>query len=304
MIGLMELRQIQYFLCLYEEGSVTRAAQRLNIVQPALSMQISKLENELEVKLFERTKKGAIATSEGRRMYSLYHPIIRDLSRAREQMLTTDKELTGHVNIGFISSIAQGVLSNVLQEFVTGHPKVTVTAAEGYSAILSDWVAADMLDAAIINKPRRPMGLQSEHLIDEDLVLVTGKKFKKQLPKHIPLKMLESMDLTLPTRHHGLRSIIDGLASTMDITLTPRIETDSIATILQLVSTTQFVTILPRLTISHRNERNQFKTYPIISPKLIRQVVCVTHPRRPLNSSSAAFINILKKHLQKNFEQG
>ena len=298
----MELRQIQYFLCLYEEGSVTRAAQRLNIVQPALSMQISKLESELDVKLFERTKKGAIATNDGKRMFSLYHPIVRDLARAREQMLATNKELTGHVNIGCISSIAQGVLSSVLQEFVTQHPKVTVTAAEGYSAILSDWVAADMLDAAIINKPRRPMGLLSEPLIDEDLVLVTGKKFKKPLPNQIPLKMLESLDLTLPTRHHGLRLIIDGLASTMDIALTPQIETDSIATILKLVNTTQFVTILPRLTISHRSERAQFKTYPIISPKLIRHVVCVTHPRRPLNSSSAAFVSVLKKHLLKNYE--
>jgi len=77
MIGLMELRQIQYFLCLYEEGSVTRAAQRLNIVQPALSMQISKLENELEVKLFERTKKGCDCNLRGSKdvqLVSSYHP--------------------------------------------------------------------------------------------------------------------------------------------------------------------------------------------------------------------------------------
>ena len=54
----MELRHLKYFTCLYEEGSVTRAAQRLNIVQPALSMQIARLEEELGQTLFERSSKG------------------------------------------------------------------------------------------------------------------------------------------------------------------------------------------------------------------------------------------------------
>ena len=293
----MELRQIQYFICLYEEGSVTRAAKRLNIVQPALSMQIAKLEGELDQKLFERTQQGMIPTSAGRQMYRLYLPIVRDLAHARAQLQTTGKELTGHVNVGIIASIAQGVLSDVLREFVTLHPKVTITVADGYSTILADWVAGDMLDAAVINKPRRPIGLHTEHLIDENLILVTGKQFHKELPDQVPIRAIQSLDLVLPTRHHGLRSIIDGLADTEDINITPQVETDSIISILKMVATTQFVTILPRLSVIHRAEREQLKTHAIVDPKLLRQVVCVTHPRRPLNSASAVFISILKKCL-------
>ena len=61
----MELRHLKYFTCLYEEGSVTRAAQRLNIVQPALSMQIARLEEELGQTLFERSAKGMAPTEAG-----------------------------------------------------------------------------------------------------------------------------------------------------------------------------------------------------------------------------------------------
>jgi len=70
----MELRQLKYFTCLYEEGSVTRAAQRLNIVQPALSMQIAKLEEELGQTLFERSSKGMHPTEAGDQAYRLFMP--------------------------------------------------------------------------------------------------------------------------------------------------------------------------------------------------------------------------------------
>ena len=60
----MDFRQISYFVALYEEGSVTRAAQRLNVVQPAVSMQIAKLERDLNQKLFERLSKAMVPTVE------------------------------------------------------------------------------------------------------------------------------------------------------------------------------------------------------------------------------------------------
>ena len=61
----MDLRQISYFVALFEERSVTRAARRVNVVQPALSMQIAKLERELEQKLFERLPKGTVNLGRG-----------------------------------------------------------------------------------------------------------------------------------------------------------------------------------------------------------------------------------------------
>ena len=72
---MLDLRQIQYFVCLYEERSVTRAARRLNVVQPALSMQINRLEKRLGTDLFERTARGMIPTSAGETMYRIYLPI-------------------------------------------------------------------------------------------------------------------------------------------------------------------------------------------------------------------------------------
>ena len=119
----MEFRQIHYFISLYEEGTVTRAAHRLNIVQPALSMQISKLEEHFGQKLFERTKQGMVPTAAARQMYRLFLPIMRDFSNAQAQMLSSEGEIRGHVNIGMIASITEGVLVDTLSDFSNKYPE-------------------------------------------------------------------------------------------------------------------------------------------------------------------------------------
>jgi LysR family nitrogen assimilation transcriptional regulator len=137
----MDLKQISYFIALFEDGSVTRAAKRLSIVQPALSMQIAKLEDELHQQLFERNAHGMAPTAAGRLMYRLFLPIMRDLAHARQQLVQRDEVVTGHVSIGLIASVTESVLADSLSRFHARYPHVEVTVADGYSATFIDWVA-------------------------------------------------------------------------------------------------------------------------------------------------------------------
>jgi DNA-binding transcriptional LysR family regulator len=296
----MEFRQIQYFICLFEEGTVTRAARRLNIVQPALSMQIAKLEEELGQQLFERTKQGMVPTSAARQMYRLYLPIMRDFSQARTQIMATDGEINGQVNIGLIASITEGVLAETLSAFSAKHPNIAVRVADGFSAIMSDWVAGGQIDAAIINKPRRHLALNVEHLVDEDLLLITSAQNAASIPARVTLAQISTLGLSLvlPNRHHGLRAIIDSYAQHEDLDLAPTWEIDSLATMVKLVEQTQFATILPRIAVHQRLSEGSLRSHAIISPRLIRQVVAVTHPRRPLNSATTAFISLLTERIR------
>ena len=131
----MDLRQIQYFIALFEDGSVTRAARRLNIVQPALSMQIGRLEEELGQRLFERGPHGMSPTAAGRRMYRLYLPIMRDIAVARQQMVQQDEMVAGHVSIGVIASITESVMADALLTFHRRYPNVEVSVSDGYLQI-------------------------------------------------------------------------------------------------------------------------------------------------------------------------
>ncbi|MDN4058231.1 LysR family transcriptional regulator [Massilia sp. YIM B02769] len=296
----MEFRQIHYFISLYEEGTVTRAAHRLNIVQPALSMQISKLEDHFGQKLFERTKQGMVPTAAARQMYRLFLPIMRDFSNAQAQMLSSEGEIRGHVNIGMIASITEGVLVDTLSEFSNKYPQVGVTVSDGYTSTLTDWVAGGRLDAAIVNKPRRPLALDVEHIIDEEMVLITGPGFAVSLPANLTLRQLPSLglDLVLPSRGHGLRSNIDSFAEAENIELVPKFEIDSLVATVNLVERNQVATIVPRVAVHRQLASGALRAYPIVSPRLVRRVVSVSHPRRPLNPATKLFISMLAANMR------
>jgi DNA-binding transcriptional LysR family regulator len=296
----MDFRQIHYFIALYEEGTVTRAAHRMNIVQPALSMQIAKLEEQLGQQLFERTKQGMVPTAAGRQMYRLFLPIMRDFSNAQAQMQSSDGEIRGHVKIGLIASITEGVLVDTLGDFSNRYPDVAVSVADAYTSTLIDRVSGGSLDAAIVNKPRRPLALDVEHVVDEEMVLVTGVAFQGIIPPGLTLRQLASLGLALalPTRGHGLRSNIDSFAESENVELAPKFEIDSVVATVRLVEQTQVATIVPHVAVHRQLSNGTLRAHHIVSPRLVRRVVAVSHPRRPLSPATKLFISMLAANLR------
>lgn len=290
----MDYRQIQYFTCLYEEGSVTRAAQRLHIVQPALSMQIARLEEDLGRQLFLRSARGMVPTAHATHMYGLFMPVLAEFERARAQMLDTSGELVGHARIGLPASLAQAVLSDALVEFDASHPRVTVSVTEAYTEALVQAVAAGQLDAAIVNRPRR-LALPAEPVLEEELLLVTSKDHEP-LPARVPLRKLASLRLALPTRQHGLRAIVEAAAEAAGIQLACAVEVDSLHALLDLAKRGVHATVLPRSVAS--GEAGAVRTHAITRPALVRQLVCVTHPRRPVPPPATALLETLTRHLK------
>lgn len=293
----MEFRQIQYFVCLCEEGSVTRAARRLNIVQPALSMQIAKLEEELGQPLFVRSPQGMQPTPEARHMYRLFLPILADFARARDEVMQARGELTGQVRVGMVATIAAGVMVDALLEFTPRHPKVSVSLTDGFSGTLADAVAGGQLDAAVINKPRRPLALNSEAIAEEDLLLVTSLQHEALEPE-VALRRLAELKLVLPTRQHGLRGIIESFAQAEDVQLAPLVEIDSISALLKLVQLSGFATLLPRVAVRRQLQEGSLRGHAVGPPRLTRQIVCLTHPRRPPGPAAAALLAVLMQHVR------
>ena len=292
----MEFRQIQYFITLYEDGSVTRAARRLHIVQSALSMQMAKLEAEVGQRLFVRTPQGMQPTPEGRRLYRLFLPVVTGYQRAREQVVEATGELNGEVRFGMIATIAQGVLVDAILEFSSAHPKVELSMTDGFSGDLIDAVALGQLDAAVINKPRRALTLKSETIADEDLLLVMGPAHA-DVPASLRFSGMSALKLVFPTRRHGLRGIIENFAEAEDVHLSPSLEIDSISAILKLVRESDFCTLLPHVAVRGLLERAEVKVHRFVSPRLRRTIVAVTDPSRPLNPAAAAFLSVLRRHL-------
>src|SRR4051812_20326900 len=120
----MELRHLRYFVAVAEELHFGRAAQRLHIVQPALSKQIASLENELGLQLFHRTKRRVTITDAGHAFYEEVRVILHRVDRAVELAQMTAAGQVGSLDLGFIGPAMWSVLPRLLEEHHKGAPDV------------------------------------------------------------------------------------------------------------------------------------------------------------------------------------
>lgn len=293
---MLDLRHIQYFVCLYEEGNVTRAARRLHVVQPALSMQIRRLEKRLGVDLFERTPRGVVPTPAAESMYRLYQPILLDLRNASQLMMELSGKVTGKIAIGIIPSITNSVLADVLSRFGATYPDVEIRIDEAYSGTLIDWVAAGDLDIAIVNGTRRKSGISTHPLVEEELLLVERRSTHGRL-EPIAFQGLKDIDLVLPSRRHGIRIIVDELAEQQNLQIVPKIEVDALAPTLRLVAEGALTTVLPAIAARRAAVDMPLQIRRIVEPTPRRQLVYAYRARRPLSLAVKSFIDLLGEEL-------
>jgi DNA-binding transcriptional LysR family regulator len=289
---------MQYFLCLAQEGNVTRAARRLNIVQPALSMQVAKLEQSLRKKLFHRTAQGVSLTPAGETLLQIVDPILKDIDRAKEAMTQLDGKVSGRVSIGMITSAAQSTLPLSSATIAARYPDIHLLVCEGYTETMLEWVTAGQLDLAIVNMPSRRTPLAARHVLDEEMMLAHRTAIDLGLPKTVPYARLADLDLVIPSRRHGLRRILDEVAAEAGITLNPRLEIDTLSAVCEVVATTDLVTILPGIALQAMLAAGRIKARRLRAPTVVRSLAWVTNPRRAVSSAMSAVMEVISEDLQ------
>ncbi len=155
------LRQVTTFVGVYESGSFSKAAKRLNATQSALSMQIQNLERSIGVPLFERSAKGVVPTSAARKFYDRVVSVLRDLDAAALEASGNAGNLTGRLRIGLMPTFTRGVFAPALKSFLAEFPNVEVSVVEAYSAVLTEGVAAGQFDFAIVPSAPHRDGIRS-----------------------------------------------------------------------------------------------------------------------------------------------
>ncbi|MBB3541783.1 MULTISPECIES: LysR family transcriptional regulator [Rhizobium] len=160
------LRQIQYFVAVAEQGSVTRAAQNLSISQSSVTEALKELETDLGVELFERHPRGLTITHNGHQFLRHATKILASVSDARTSFSGKQNELSGTLNIGVTSLVAGYVLSDLLARYRRACPGVEVSAIEDNGGYLEHLLVGGELDVAVmvISNLRDRMALQAEIL--------------------------------------------------------------------------------------------------------------------------------------------
>lgn len=243
----LTLKQLRYFEALARDGRFRRAADACSISQPALSMQIKELEQELGAELFERSAREVKLTAFGQMFALRVRGILRsvdelgDLARAsREPFLT-------RLRIGIIPTIAPYLLSAIINDLNESFAGIQVQVRETLTAKLIHDLAQGELDLAIVALPVSEPSLTELKLFDEEFVLVRSRADEgKPVPER---EALREMRLLLLEEGHCFR---DQALSFCKIASTrPReiMEGSSLSTLVQMVSAGIGVTLIPEMAV-------------------------------------------------------
>lgn len=183
------LRQLQYFVAVCEQGTVSGAAHTLSISQSAVTEAIKELESDLGVALFERHPRGLNITHKGHQFLRHTTTILADVSDARQAFKKTDDAVSGDLHLGVTSLVAGYVLSDILARYRRANPAVNVSAIEDNGEYLEHLLIGGELDVAvtIISNLRDRMALQAE--------IIEVSPYRLWLPLGHRLSGLESISL-------------------------------------------------------------------------------------------------------------
>jgi len=173
----MNLKQLQYFLAVAEEGQMTAAAKRLHVAQPPLSYQIKQLETELGVTLFKRLPQGVTVTPAGQLLVGYAQQLTQLSATAANKVRALATGVTGTLNLGLISSSAGAMPNPALIHWLGQHPEVQLAVTEGNTYQLLDALHKRLLDVAVLRTPFNQQHLVCRYLPAERMVAVLPKRY-------------------------------------------------------------------------------------------------------------------------------
>lgn len=262
----MDSRPLEYFLRVAELGSITKAALDLHLSQPALSRHIAALEHELGAHLFNRTHGGVQLTEAGELLAGRARPILRQLSILKEQV---GEQAAGQLSIGIPPSWHHAFTVDFVSRIVADAPGVKLRVYEGASNVLREYMAAGLLDLAILPfNPEETPGYHPTRLVREPALLVRGKEAGLRADESVPLSMLDGVKLVLPARPNGLRLQVEHALARKGFAFKLAAEVDTLMLCLSMARTGVAPTVVPSCTLYDKTTTHDFSWSPLTGLQL------------------------------------
>jgi DNA-binding transcriptional LysR family regulator len=290
----MDIRQLRTFLQVTDLGSLSRAADRLGIAQPALGRQVRMLEEELGTPLFTRHGRGMVPTPAGQLLAERATAILRMVEETRAEITAGRDVVRGTVTLGVPPTAGEVISGPLVERFVRLYPEVMVRIVPAFGGYLQDMLQRGELDLAVMYETNSVRRLGPEPLIVEKLCLAGPPDSSLSLDEAISFRQLSGLSLILPGPRHGLRILLEDEAGKAGITLTVPIEADSLQTLKDLASRGLGHTILPFAAVDDAIGSGALCAAPVVQPELSRRLVLARTEVKPVSQAARLFADILK----------
>ncbi|GLH71950.1 LysR family transcriptional regulator [Geothrix limicola] len=290
----MDLGQLETFLVVAREKSFSRAAERLYRTQPAVSLALKRLEEELGETLLDRTTKGGTLTDAGATLL----PLAQRMFDLRKQILDTFGALKGlqqgRLNIGANESVTEFLLPSVLLAYQQAHPAIRIQAYRQSSERIPAEVLERRLDIGFVSYDPMHPELMSEVILRDHMVLVVPPDHRLARRHEISLESLGRETFVAHNAITPTRNAIIDLFARCGTPLRITMELGSLATIQEFVALGAGLAILPRMTVLEAVRRGRLVEVAVKELQVEKLIRIVTRREEAMSHAAKAFLQLIR----------
>lgn len=289
-----ELYKIFYTVANFK--SITKAAKYLYISQPAVTMSIKKLEGQLGITLFVRTKKGVTLTSEGSILYDYIQRAMENIKIGENRVNNLKKLESGNIRIGIGTTLTKYFLSKYLKTFHEKYPKVTIDISTDQTKKTISNLENGLIDVAIITSDNTDIkGLNTKYTKEIQDIFIANKDYSYIKDTVIELNDLNNYPLLLQGQNTSTRNFLDKFTEKNNVTLSPVMKVDSYSLVIEFAKIGMGIGFITREYIEkelNSGELIEIKTIPQ-APK--RKILVLTKKDYLPSFSVQKLIDIIRK---------
>ncbi len=275
----MTLQQLEYILAVDEHRHFAKAARQCHVTQPTLSTMIQKLEEELDIRIFDRSKKPVIPTEEGKALIEQARRVVGEARRLIDLSAELKGELKGTLELGIIPTVAPYLLPSFLPRFMADYPGIRLHVSELTTDEIVHRLKHHQLDAAILATPLNDAALQEHPLYYEEFVVYASPDQPLLEKRFVLPEDIRPDELWLLEEGHCLRTQVLNLCELQRLDAGREqlaYNAGSIETLKKIVDMGHGLTILPELAIADLNEEEQQRLRFFKPPAPVREISLVT----------------------------
>ena len=222
----MDIRTLRYVATIARLRSFTKASEVLRVAQPALSISIKKLEEELGVQLFTRESRQVVPTPEGLLLVARAERIFEELDSARREVQDAQTLRTGDVRLGFPPMYGLYTLPNLLRDFRAAYPGIAVTAMAGSASEISGMLEQGTIDLAMLELRRIRAGWKRVLVGRDEMVLCVGRSHPLAGRKRVKAADLDGLPMAVLDSHFIQRELLEAIGARAGVRFKPTLQSN------------------------------------------------------------------------------
>lgn len=279
-------------MTVYQEESITRAAEKLHMTQPATSLAIREMEEYYHTKLFERSGRGIRVTSAGTRLYPSAARLLSMYDEMDAEMKNWDT--SGRLRIGSSISIGSCILPQLINRFSKKYPELELYVKVDSSDVIEQNILENHLDFALIEGSVHSEKLNSSVFLDDELVPVCSRFHPLAGAEDIELDSLKKEHFLMREPNSGTRQLADSSFALKNFQIKPTWESTSTAALINAVSIGLGISILPKRMLEKQLRMHQIASFTIRDLDLKRHYSLIYHENKFVSPTMQEFFDMLE----------